>query len=139
MSLDIYLYKKKYVSYDKGATYTEEDEQVYWSNITHNLGLMASKSGLYEALWRPYKLLPNYVDTDDNNVEYEFEENNIVYGKDIIDILESGYEELKNNKEHYLQFNPANGWGSYDGLLEFTEEYIKAIKENPDTFIKTSR
>jgi hypothetical protein len=29
---------------------------VYNANITHNLGKMAEKAGLYETLWRPYRL-----------------------------------------------------------------------------------
>ena len=27
------------------------DTQVYWSNITHNLGEMAHHAGLYDYLW----------------------------------------------------------------------------------------
>src|SRR5260221_6791232 len=29
------------------------EREVYWANITHNLGLMARECGLYEPLWRP--------------------------------------------------------------------------------------
>ena len=35
MSLDVYLTRKKWISYDAGKTLTEEDETVYDANITH--------------------------------------------------------------------------------------------------------
>lgn len=30
------------MSYDEGKTYTEDNEEVYWGNITHNLGKMVA-------------------------------------------------------------------------------------------------
>lgn len=53
MSLDVYLTRKKLVSYDNGKSFIEETEDVYWANITRNLNKMASEAGIYEALWRP--------------------------------------------------------------------------------------
>ena len=38
MSLDVYLKRKKWISYDAGKTLTEENETIYDANITHNLG-----------------------------------------------------------------------------------------------------
>ena len=35
---------------------TTDREVLYDANITHNLGEMAKKAGIYEALWRPYRL-----------------------------------------------------------------------------------
>lgn len=74
MSLDVYLERKRYISYDKGKTYTEDDEQAYWANITHNLGKMADEAGIYEALWRPHRLKEGYdIPEDDHRAEWEFE------------------------------------------------------------------
>lgn len=50
MSLDVYLTRKKWVSFDEGKTFTEEMEDLYCDNITHNLNTMAEKAGIYEAL-----------------------------------------------------------------------------------------
>ena len=44
MSLDVYLNRKRYLSYDEGKTYTEDNENVYWANITHNLGKMVKRN-----------------------------------------------------------------------------------------------
>jgi len=37
MSLDVYLERKKWTSYDAGVTFTESIEMEYSRNITHNL------------------------------------------------------------------------------------------------------
>lgn len=120
MSLDVYLTKKAYLSYDKGTTYTEQEEQVYCANITHNLGEMADKAGIYKALWRP-------------------EEINAEKAKDIVDIVEVGLTDLKNRPEYFKKFNSPNGWGMYEHFVPFVEEYLKALKENPEASIEVSR
>ena len=48
MSLDVYLTRKKWISYDAGKTLTEENETIYDANITHNLGKMAEEAGIYK-------------------------------------------------------------------------------------------
>ena len=45
MSLDVTLKRKYHVSYDGGKTLEEREEEVYWANITHNLGEMAKRAG----------------------------------------------------------------------------------------------
>lgn len=120
MSLDVHLNRKKYISYDEGKTYTEDSEQVYWANITQNLGEMADKAGIYYALWRP-------------------EEIDIKKGKDIIEILEKGLLDLKSRPHYFEKFNSPNGWGVYKHFVPFVEEYLEACKQYPEAFIETSR
>lgn len=120
MSLDVYLNRKRYLSYDKGKTYTEDDEQVYWANITHNLGKMAGEAGIYQALWRP-------------------EEIDAKYAKDIIEVVEKGLANLKAKPEYFEQFNSPNGWGMYKHFVPFVEKYLEALKEYPDAEIYISR
>ena len=120
MSLDVYLNRKRYLSYDEGKTYTEDDEQVYWANITHNLGEMADKAGIYKALWRP-------------------EEIGAKYAKDIIEIVEKGLADLKARPEYFEQFNSPNGWGMYEHFVPFVAEYLEALKEYPHAKIEVSR
>ena len=94
--------------------------EIYSDNITHNLNKMAAEAGVYEALWRP-------------------DEHGYTHARDIIPILEEGLAKLRANPEHYEQFNPANGWGSYVGLVAFVRDYLNACKENPDATVEVSR
>ena len=120
MSLDVYLTRKKWVSYDEGATHTIEDENVYWANITHNLGAMAAEAGIYQALWRP-------------------EELEITKANELIDPLEKGLKDLKEKPEYYEKFNSPNGWGLYEHFVPFVEKYLEACKQYPQTIISISR
>ena len=111
MSLSVYL---------KDPTARYETEPLYWANITHNLGKMADKAGIYEALWRP-------------------EEIGAKYAKEIIDVLEKGLNDLKSRPEYFEQFNSLNGWGMYNHFVPFVSEYLDALKEYPDAEIQVSR
>lgn len=139
MSLNVYLYGNKMVSYDKGQTFSNETYEVYWANITHNLGTMANEAGIYEALWRPYRLKPNYDTTMDYDAERKFESENPSTAKEIIEILEKGLAYLKARPEHFKKFNASNGWGLYEHFVPFVERYLEACKENPEAEIICSR
>jgi len=140
MSLDVMLYRTYHVSYDKGETLEKREECVYDSNITHNLGRMANKAGIYEALWRPYQLKKEYnIDKDDYESEYEFEQNNTVIAEDIISIIEIGLDKLKTEPEYFKKFDSENGWGIYDHFVPFVEEYLEALKKYPKSTVKISR
>jgi len=93
---------------------------VYKVNITHNLGSMARAAGIYEACWRP-------------------EEIGAVKASDIIPILERGLKDMKERPEYYKQFNPENGWGTYDEFVPWVESYLNACREYPDAIIEVSR
>ncbi|MBP6238840.1 MAG: hypothetical protein KA536_22010 [Saprospiraceae bacterium] len=140
MSLDVYLNRKRYLSYDEGKTYTKDDEQVYWANITHNLGKMAGEAGIYEALWRPHRLKEGYnILESDHQAEWKFEEENKTTAKYIIPLLEKGLADLKSRPEHFEKFNSPNGWGMYEHFVPFVEKYLEACKEYPDAIIEVSR
>ena len=140
MSLDVYLSRKLYLSYDKGKTYEEKEENVYDANITHNLAEMADKAGIYEALWRPYKLKENYnIPENDHVLEYKFESENPVKASEIIKVLEKGLKDLKNRPKYFEKFNSENGWGMYEHFVPFVEKYLQACKEYPDELVTTSR
>ena len=137
MSLDVQLVRQKWVSYDEGKTHTVENEEVYWANITHNLGKMAGEAGIYEALWRPYQLRDDFELYADD--EYDFEEKCIIKASDIIDILEKGLADLKARPKHFEKFNSSNGWGMYHNFVPFVERYLDACKENPGCIVKVDR
>lgn len=147
MSLDVSLIAKKPVKKSGTGVYIREDgkrrelsteevkakwpdsevalqeyvtSEVFDWNVTHNLGSMADKAGVYYACWRP-------------------EEKGWKTAADITPALEKGLTKLQNNPEQYKALNPDNGWGSYDGLVEFVTEYLKACKKYPDAEIEVSR
>lgn len=95
-------------------------EPVFDANITHNLGRMAGEAGIYEALWRP-------------------EEINIDTAGQLIGLLEGGLEKLLADPDHYQQFNPENGWGSYEGLVSFVKRYLQACQAYPRARVEVSR
>lgn len=140
MSLDVYLERKKWVSYDEGKTHTVEDEEVYSANITHNLGKMAGEAGIYEALWRPHRLKEGYnIPEEDNESEYEFECSSETKASEIIEVLEKGLADLKSRPKHFEKFNSDNGWGMYENFVPFVERYLEACKENPECIVKVWR
>lgn len=93
---------------------------VYQGNITHNLGKMATVSGLYEACWVPESL-------------------GITIAKDLKFALTLGLEELKSDPEKYKKFNPENGWGKYEDLVSFVEGYIDGCTLYPEAKVEVSR
>lgn len=99
---------------------SEFTNEIYSANITHNLGKMASEAGIYEHLWRP-------------------EEVGVTHANQLIEPLTKGLELLKGNPEKFTQFNPANGWGDYDGLVNFVEKYLEACKIHPSATVSVCR
>jgi hypothetical protein len=100
---------------------------VYSANITHNLGKMAGEvklsngMTLYEVLWRPE------------------EQEGLKVARDISELLDEGWNILLSDPEHYMTFNPENGWGSYEGLCDFVYKYRNACWDNPDAELRISR
>ena len=107
MSLNVYLYAPKVVA-------------VFDGNITHNLGKMAEKAGIYWHLWRP-------------------EELGITEASELIEPLRAGLKVLREKPEWYKTFTPENGWGNYEGLVRFVEDYLKACENDPEATIEVSR
>lgn len=96
-------------------------EYLFSANITHNMNKMADAVGLYEYLWnlkekhsdmKPIELLPK---------------------------LSRGLAKLYKNKQDLLQFEPSNGWGSWDSFATFIAEIIKACIMYPHAEIEVSR
>jgi len=110
MSLDVNLE-------DPTATY---GSSVYQSNITHNLGKMAEKAGIYKPLWRP-------------------EEIGITKANELIKPLTRGLKKLKAKPEYYKKFDSPNGWGLYEHFVPWVEEYLQACKEFPEATVSVWR
>jgi hypothetical protein len=95
-------------------------ERIYSACTTHNLTNMASEAGIYEKMWRP-------------------EEAGIVKAKQLIEPLEKGLVLMKSDPWRFKKHNPNNGWGSYDGFVEFVSHYLHACKCNPEAEVEASR
>lgn len=93
---------------------------VYDANITHNLNTMAGVAGIYMPLWRP-------------------EEIGIDTAEQLIEPLEKGLAELRADPDKYKVYNPDNGWGNYDLLVRFVENYLDACKTHPKAKVDVSR
>ena len=138
MSLDVGLYRIKYVSYEM-VNFHEEKEEIYGANITHNLCEMAEQAGIYKALWRPYQLHKDYVHTEDYKIEMEFENSVTIIASDIIDVIEQGLDLLKNRPDYFSKFNSPNGWGTYVHFVPFVENYLNALKQYPNLIVIVDR
>lgn len=116
MSLDVYLKRKRWTSYDKGISYIEDDETLYNANITHNLGRMATAARLYDVLWHP------------ENIGKIGE----LKACGIIKLIEKGLANLKARPRYFEKFNSPNGWGMYEHFVPFVEKYLDACKKFPE-------
>lgn len=119
MSLDVTLFKKRFITYDK-VNFKEENEDLFWGNITHNLSDMAEEAGIYLAMWRPELIGAKEA-------------------RNLIEPLRSGLELLKSNPDKFKKHNPSNGWGDYDCFVNFVQDYLSACEQYPDAEIDVSR
>ena len=95
---------------------TTETNYLFDRNITHNLTRMADKVPcgdytLYDLLWRPDEHGFTHVTN-----EYR-------------SLVNSALPYFLANRADLEQYNPSNGWGSYDSLLDFLFEYCKALSQ----------
>jgi len=124
MSLDVHLMGPEYETdctcYCGHRHVTKNREEFYSSNITHNLGEMASVAGLYGPLWRP-------------------DEVGIATAAQLIAPLEAGLALLVASPEKFKRYNAANGWGLYEHFVPFVRAYLEACKAHPDAFVSVSR
>jgi hypothetical protein len=125
MSLDVYLEGKpelvECVCPECQNKHTKEHTPCFYSaNITHNLNTMADKAGIYKQLWRP-------------------DEIRVTKASELIIPLTEGLKKLKASPDKYKKFNPDNGWGDYEGLVEFVKNYLEACTQYPDANVTVSR
>ena len=97
-----------------------ETSCVYSDNITHNLNYMAREAGIYMELWRP-------------------EEIGIELAGQLVKPLMAGYFLLNTEPDRFRKFNPENGWGTYEVLVEFVKGYLAACAAYPEATVRVSR
>jgi len=95
--------------------------EIYHDGITHNMNKMAKACGMYERLWRA-------------------DENGVVKAKQLIATLVNGIAYMEEHKEELkAKYTPENNWGSYEGLLRFCRNLLRACVDNPETDVEVSR
>lgn len=107
-----------------------EYHEFYSRNITHNLTEMADKADLYNALWRPHRTM-NLSDEDEYSKD--------IHASDISEHLKAGINKLISDPALYKSYNPSNGWGSYEGLVDFAQTYYDACIKYPKAIVDVSR
>lgn len=55
-----------------------------------------------------------------------------------IPLLRKCVEEMTSNPEKYKNMNPTNGWGNYEGALDYVQKLLHACEKNPDSTIEVS-
>lgn len=133
MSLDFYIKvpEQCYYTRENGRMVSHaapdcEYDRIHVGNITHNMNKMAEHVpvsdtlNLYNVLWRP-------------------EESNLNTTDDIFDYVTTGVKYMIEHKDELLQYNPDNGWGDYDVLLNFTRRVGNACLLNPGCEIEANR
>ena len=90
------------------------------ANVTHNLNKMATAANVYDCLWRA-------------------PENNFKDAQQLIIPLEKAIIAMEEKPEKFKALNPKNGWGNYNGFLEWLMELLDACREYPDAKIETNR
>lgn len=99
---------------------SQESDRVYQRNITHNLNSMADAAGIYRELWRP-------------------DEIGITIAGQLVEPLRAGLARLEADPAKFRAFNPSNGWGDYEGLVDFVTEYLAACERWPEAEVQVWR
>lgn len=120
MSLDVYLDEAFRCEHCGKPITNVPQDHVYSANITHNLGEMAEAAGIYKALWRP-------------------DEQGWTEAIHLISHLNNGLLLLKSDPKRFRAFDPPNGWGTYEGLVSFVEDYLAACVAHPNAKVSVSR
>lgn len=152
MSLDVYIKykqpKKRIIKKGLDGTacgstiaYYPEDtvvEETEWSsNITHNMTKMARSIPV------SYKVNGEVFENDLYHIVWRPEEigiGNVCNNTDVVaEALQTGLAYMISHREELLQYNPENGWGSYNSFLKWLISYWKACLDNPGCEIEVYR
>ena len=110
------------MSLDVSLVYGTEENPVkaFSANITHNLGEMAAKAGIYMPVWRP-------------------EEIDSTHALHLIRPLRDGLAHIKSDPKFFKTFDSPNYWGTYEQFVPWLEKYLDACETYPDATIWVSR
>lgn len=93
------------------------DQELFSTNITHNLTGMWRAAGFYDELY---------------NSE----------GKtcaEVVEAIQNGYQDMRDHPEKYRQYSAKNGWGTYEQALPWLEKLIREFERYPKGRIHISK
>ena len=97
---------------------TLRKKDVFGYNITHNLRDMAIKAGAYDLVWHPPEKTK---------------------AKTVRPVLAASISKMESDPDHFRKYNPPNGWGTYEDLLQFFREYLEACEKWPNATVSAYR
>ena len=109
----------------------EDVEQQVCLNITHNLNKVVDECGklvgkeYYELIWRPDELLS----VDNGKVPVSF----------VLQRLPALIADLIKREKELTQYLPSNGWGTFEGLVDFLCDYLKDCYKHQNDFVYCCR
>lgn len=121
MSLDVSLHgHPKCVECGHEHECSKPHELWAWSGLTHNMVPMATAADIYFCCWMPAETC-------------------IEKAENLIEPLTRALASLDADPEKFKKLNPANGWGDYEGFVEFVRSYLAACKRYPYATVKACR
>ena len=137
-----------------------EDDELFQCNMTHNLTEMAHHVPIegtdgvvtlprnferdkpdfkpeplsaYNLLWHPESnpLLKQVHLKGKNSDGEDYEEDVTAIDAELIRQAYAVHLYIKSHREELSKYNPSNGWGSYDNLLECSGEFVKVLLDIP--------
>lgn len=57
----------------------------------------------------------------------------------VVSVLDAAVAQMKAQPDEYRALNPSNGWGTYEGCLEFLEELRDTCAANPNATVRVCR
>jgi len=84
---------------------------VFNGYLTHNLVPMARAAGIYEHIWHPGRV-------------------GAEIGFDLVKPLSDGLDRLMYDPDTFRKLEPDNRFGTYETLVEFVQNYLRACTRN---------
>lgn len=120
--------------------YEYEDDELFHCNMTHNLVEMAKHVPIegtdingYNLLWHPETCgcleKSSWTLKDGACEDCTFD--GVRLTPSYVDMVMKAYCYISSHREELENFNPDNGWGSYDGLLGETRELVHCLVNIP--------
>jgi hypothetical protein len=125
-----------YLILDEKNEFTEEEttDVGYW-NLTYNLldmlnvafGLTDEPNGLS---------VPEQVVFKKEGSKYYFDQWKNKTAQECEQSVQDAIERMEADPEKYKQYNPPNGWGTYEGALTILRDFLKTCREYPHAKVR---
>lgn len=118
MSLDISLIERNVVvQCPCCGRDTSISKEVFQTNITHNVGKMASEARVYNCIWAPKAV-------------------GIKKAEDLLPFIEKGLGLMMADPQKFKELEAKNGWGTYKQFFSWLEILRDTCLEHPEAEIE---